>query len=93
MTTGGRGAGGGADPRDEGGDPACWAHLFTDEVDEEPPVDEPPGAAGTGSGDELDHPPGAPLLAEPADGVVQAPVVAHDVGQEVAEAPEVDGIG
>ena len=80
---------GGVEHRDEGGDPACWAHLFDDDEDVEAGT---PGEGGpgrrVGSGDELDDPPGAPLLSEPPHGVLEAPVVAHDVGQQVAEAAE-----
>lgn len=34
------------DPADEGGDPACWAHLFDDDLagsEVEGPADEPGG--------------------------------------------------
>lgn len=42
-------------PLDEGGDPACWAHLFDDEGDEN---DETSGTGGgtTGGGVDLPSP-------------------------------------
>jgi hypothetical protein len=52
---------------DEGGDPACWAHLFEDEGaegdvagegDDEPGGDAPAGASSAdGEGDARRHPP------------------------------------
>jgi hypothetical protein len=37
------------DPPEEGGDPACWAHLFEDSPDEDPGED-PGEDHGTGGG-------------------------------------------
>ncbi|HZM31947.1 MAG TPA: hypothetical protein VFB77_15730 [Acidimicrobiales bacterium] len=54
----------GSSPRppapDEGGDPACWAHLFDDDPDPDAP-DDPTGPPGGGESRTSDpgHPDGA----------------------------------
>jgi hypothetical protein len=41
----------GPPPQDEGGDPACWAHLFDDDTDPGPPHDGDPHSRGATRGD------------------------------------------